>query len=247
MYTLHTLEESSPLPRSKDPRKEKREAGVFTLIKLFYFFLSIFILNSNANFIYFQPLTNTIILFLIPFLYTHCRDNWTYKDYCINFKIGDGWITLMNILIFSTLGYLNAHTQDLSLLILFFYSNVFLEELLFRGVIQSKLEGALGQFKSIFYQGILYKLIHSPKYISELNMDGDYLLFILKFGLQLINGIYFGLIYLKTRNIWISVICHYLNNYFGSIIFLIFNLKFNIPSFKLSCQIKKNNWKPNYC
>ncbi|MFX1477160.1 MAG: type II CAAX prenyl endopeptidase Rce1 family protein [Promethearchaeota archaeon] len=37
---------------------------------------------------------------------------------------------------------------------------------------------------------------------------------------QLLMGISFGLIYLKTRNLWVSVICHYLGNWLRAIIIL---------------------------
>ena len=209
-----------PLPCSENPRQEKIEAGIFFLIAIFFFFLDIYILSPLVYSLYFQLGISTILLLLIPLLFIHYRDNWTIKDYGINSKIRNWWIVFFSILIFLYMGCLNTLTEDISwyLLILYLYSNVFLEEFLFRGVIQSKLERALGQNKSIFYQGILFMLIHTPKYIFELTVDGNYLWFILKFGLQLFNGIYFGLIYMKTRNIWISVICHYLNNYFGSII-----------------------------
>jgi len=221
LFVLNKLGKNpAPLPRSENPRKEKIEAGTFTLIAIFYFFLSIFILSPLVYSFYIQLGISTIILLLIPLIYTRYRDNWTIKDYGINSKIRNWWVVFFSILIFLYKGCLNTLTEDISwyLLIIFFYSNVFLEEFLFRGVIQSKLERALGQNKTIFYQGILFMLIHTPKYIFDLSVNGNYLWFILKFGLQLFNGIIFGLIYMKTRNIWISVICHYLNNWFGSII-----------------------------
>lgn len=209
-----------PLPSSENPRKEKIEVGTFTLIALFYFSLDLFIISPLVYSFYIQLGISTIILLVIPLIYTRYRDNWTIKDYGITSKIRNWWVVFFSILICLYIGYLNTFIEDISwyLLIIFIYSNVFLEEFLFRGVIQSKLERAIGQNKSVFYQGILFMLIHTPKYIFDLSVDGNYLWFILKFGLQLFNGIIFGLIYMKTRNIWISVICHYLNNWFGSII-----------------------------
>jgi len=219
-------ENPEPLPSSENPRKEIVEAVIFTLVAILYFFFYINILRPLVFSFYIHLGISTIVLLLIPLIYTRCRDNWKFKDYKINSKIRNWPIAFFSILIFLYMGFYSPFTESISwyLLIIYFYSNAFLEEFLFRGVIQSKLERALGQNIAVFYQGILFMLVHLPRHIFELIEEGNHLWFFLKLGLQLFNGIYFGLIYMKTRNIWIPTICHYLNNWFGSILmqFLLF-------------------------
>jgi membrane protease YdiL (CAAX protease family) len=107
-------------------------------------------------------------------------------------------------------------------LLLLFYSNAFLEEITFRGFIQTKLEQAVAQKKALIYQAILFMLIHIPANIMRFNLDGNIARFFWNFAFQFVHGLIFGLVFLKTRNIWASVICHYLNNWMISLMVFFF-------------------------
>ena len=63
-------------------------------------------------------------------------------------------------------------------LILFLYNNDFLEEFYHRGVIQSKLERAVGQGKAIFFGGILFGMTHLVFDITQL-MSTQGILFVI--------------------------------------------------------------------
>ncbi len=212
----------APLPRSKNPRNELIEAGIYTLIVIIYLILNIFVLNPISDFFYITLGLSTIIYLFAPLIYTHYKDHWTIKDLGINSKVKSWRVVVVSIIIYTYIGFLNTFRTEISLylLLILFYSNIFLEEFLFRGIIQSKLERALGQKKAIIYQGLLFMLIHIPVNTFQFSLDGKFLRFFSQFGFQLINGIAFGLIYLKTRNIWVPIICHYLNNWLGAIITL---------------------------
>lgn len=211
----------APPLRSEKPMKELIEVGVFILIVALYLTLKIFVLNPIGFSFFILIGMSTIIFLIIPLMYTRYRDQWTWKDFGINSKVKNWYVVIASITYFTLLGFRNIVDTSWFFLIIYFYSNVFLEEFLFRGVIQSKIEKALGQNKAVFLQGVLFTLIHAPKYIQEFSVEGDFAWFFSRFILQFFNGYLFGLIYLKTRNLWISVICHYLNNYIGVIIYII--------------------------
>ena len=104
---INNLEKNpEPLPHSENPRKEKIEVGAFTLITLLYFSFTISYLSYPVYSEYIQPLTNTTILFLIPFLYIRYKDNWTSKNYGFNSKIRNGRTAFGSILISIFMGYL---------------------------------------------------------------------------------------------------------------------------------------------
>ena len=223
LYCFYKLEKYPvPLPRSENPKKEYIEVVLYTLIVILYFTVDIFVLRRFNYSFYISLGFSTIIFLLIPLIFTHYRDKWTSKDLGISSKVKSRWVIIVGITFYTLFGFKNTATVEISwhLLLVFFYSNAFLEEFLFRGVIQSKLERSIGQKKAIIFQGILFMSVHIPVNIFNFFLDGNYLRFISMFGFQLINGIIFGLIFMKTRNIWISVICHYLNNWFGAIITL---------------------------
>ncbi|MFX0042973.1 MAG: lysostaphin resistance A-like protein [Candidatus Hodarchaeota archaeon] len=219
---LKTGKNPDPLPRSKCPKYELIEAGIYTLIVIICLALNIFVLKPIFDSIYITLGLNSITFLFVPLIYTHYKNHWTIKDLGINSKIKSWQVAVFSIIINVYIGFYNSLFIEISLfvLVIFFYSNAFLEEFLFRGVIQSKLERALGQKKAIIFQGLLFMLIHIPVNTFQFFLDVNYLLFFSRFGFQLINGFAFGLIYLKTRNIWMPIICHYLNNWLGAIITL---------------------------
>ena len=212
----------TPLPRSNDPRKECIEAVLYTLIVILYLTVNIFVLGRLNNSFYIVMGFSTIIYLIIPLIYVRYRYNWTSKELGITSNVKSRWVVIVSIITYTYIGSRNTLTFEIScyLLVIYFYSNAFLEEFLFRGVIQSKLERAIGQKKALYYQGFLFMSIHLPVNSFQFFLDGNIVRYISVFGFQLINGIIFGLIFLKTRNIWISVICHYLNNWLGAIITL---------------------------
>ena len=212
-----------PLPHSENPRKECIETVVYTLLVILYFVVDVFVLNQFADSFYITLCFRTIIFFIVPFVYVHYRNHWTKEDLGFLSKVKSREVVIVGILFYIILGFYNSLTFKISwhVLLIFFYSNAFLEEFLFRAVIQSKLERAFGQKKAIIFQALLFMLIHIPVNIFNFLLDGNFLRLFTLFGTQLLNGIILGLIFLKTRNIWMSVICHYLNNWLGAIITLL--------------------------
>lgn len=212
----------APPPHSEVPRKEYIETVIYTLIVISYSVVNIFFLDRLADSFCIELCFSTIIFLLIPLVYVRNRDHWTSKEFGIASKVKSRRIVIISIISYTYFGFFNTLTFEISwfVLLIYFYSNAFLEEFLFRGIIQSKLERACGQNKAIIFQAFLFMLIHIPVNSSHFYLDSNYTRFFSAFALQLINGIIFGLIFLKTRNIWIPVICHYLNNWLGAIMTL---------------------------
>jgi len=223
LYNFNKLGEyPTPLPISQNPKKEYIEAVTYTLIAILYFTLDIFILSRFNNSLGITLIFSTIMLLLIPSIIANYRDQWTSKDFGFTSEVKSKGIVILGILFYAIFGFKNTFMVEVPwyLLLSLIYSNAFLEEFLFRGIIQSKLERAIGQKKAIIFQGIFFMSVHIPVNCFNFFLDGNSLRLISAFLFQLINGFIFGLIFMKTRNLWISVICHYLNNWFGAIITL---------------------------
>jgi len=88
---------------------------------------------------------------------------------------------------------------------------------IFSGVIQSKLERAVGQSKAVLWAGILFGLTHVVFDISMLMETGVLFVFFAVL-LQTMAGWLLGIIYMKTRSLWPGMACHYLSNWLPSIL-----------------------------
>ena len=88
----------------------------------------------------------------------------------------------------------------------------FLEEIIFRGFVQGRLEWFITPFKAIIISSILFAFMHySPGSIAIVIFD--------MFGI-FIDSILFGIIFTKTKNIFTSWIGHYFSDLIGIICLL---------------------------
>jgi len=100
--------------------------------------------------------------------------------------------------------------------ILVLYETCFFEEFFFRGIILSKFERAMGQKKALIWSSIIFGLLHVfTDFIFPIMLGGDVTTVMV---LQILSGLNFGIIYIKTRNIIVGIVIHYLNNYLAGII-----------------------------
>jgi membrane protease YdiL (CAAX protease family) len=177
------------------------------------FFLSVFGDSFLIGIIF-----STIITFLIPLIYVVYKNNWNIKDLGLTTRIQSWSVAVISILSYILLGiYSFFRSEPMGVywyyLLLLLYSNAFLEEFLFRAIVQSKLERSIGQRRAIIYQAVLFMLIHIPSNIARFTFDGNLVRFFWNFGFQLLHGVIYGLVFMKTRSIWPGVICHYLTNW----------------------------------
>jgi len=90
------------------------------------------------------------------------------------------------------------------------YHPAFIEEFFFCGIIQGKLERALGQNKAWFYSGILFGLVHITTNFCVTGLDLVPGIFML--AGQIIAGWIYGIIYMKTRSLLPGMVCHYITD-----------------------------------
>ena len=89
------------------------------------------------------------------------------------------------------------------------------EELLFRGVILSRLSQRFSRFWSLIIMSLSFGLLHGVDFIGAT-----------------VFGYLCGALYLKFKNIWASILVHSLNNALGCLFFVINqNQKLSLPSF----------------
>ncbi len=220
----------TPLPRSENPATEKKEVIILWFIMLIYLSLYIYVLSPYfismvGDSYIIGVIFGTFINFLIPLVYVVYKNKWNSRDLGLTSKIRSWSVVIISISSYLLLGiYRFFRSEPTELywysLLLLFYSNAFLEEFLFRAIVQSKLERSIGQKRALLYQGVLFMLIHIPANLIRFTIEGNFVRFFWSFGFQLIHGAIYGLVFLKTRSIWPAVICHYLTNWAGATILL---------------------------
>ncbi len=242
VYVNHALVSPylEPLPRSDAPRRDI----VFVIIVYAVHFILVTI-NNFIQFVYGSDadIIRSILLrqYLpsVPFvaliaIYLIKHDKWTAKDFGFTRKLQNGKNLILPLLLVGIIAAVtvistplvpNPAPGTLTLyLVLSIYTAPFKEEFIYRAVIQTKLEKAMGTTKGWFYAGILFGLVHIP--IRFLNPTitgipaGDFL----QSTLSIVNTIGFGwlagILYAKTRNLFFPFLFHYLNNHLMDIIIL---------------------------
>ncbi len=168
-----------------------------------------------------EPTLRVLVIFILimiipyiilPVLYQKYVKKWTIKDFGF-VKPQRRGVVIFAIAFFTIGGILpllDSGFKSLSLMIILYslYQPAFIEEFFFRGILQGKLERALGQKRAWIFSGILFGLTHFfiNYYVSGL----DLLPGLLMLAGQITFGWVYGIIYMKTRSLIPSMICHYL-------------------------------------
>ena len=210
----------APLLRSEDRRLEILEALAFWGIQVVYVMLFIYMLPPSAltNVTPRLGLTRSLLGLipevLLPVSYILLMKKWTLKDLgfakprspydtlfaLILFGIGGGVLPLMD----SSFAPLPVWLVVYSL-----YQPAFFEELFFRGVLQGKLERALGQNRAWILSGILFGLAHLSVNLFGPLWSGSVVAAVFLLVKQVISGWIFGLIYMKTRSLLPGMVVHF--------------------------------------
>jgi membrane protease YdiL (CAAX protease family) len=213
----------TPLPRSIDRKREIWEALTLWGILVIAITIAALIIPQSE---FLNPtfsvvgITNLILFpfwILIPLFVVLRVNKWILRD--LGFQMPKS----RSVLIFSFLGMAIIGTLALIepdfeplpawLVLMSLYQPAFTEEFFFRGVIQGKLERALGGNKTWFFSGILFGLMHTSVnffgqqwYRHGENMTNALILL----GIQTLFGWIFGIMYMKSRSLLPSYIAHYL-------------------------------------
>jgi membrane protease YdiL (CAAX protease family) len=226
-----------PFLKSPDPKREIKEvlllwslAVIFPILRMF--FISPWLSKvTDQGFIlelFYVPVVATIYI-AIPLFFV-IRGKWSSAELGLKWTVNSWSVTVFAV----TLGAISGLTAFISnqavvssepiplgTLILLLFNNDFIEEFFHRGIIQSKLERAIGQHKAILWGGILFGLTHIAFDIYTLSETGI-LFVIFAFVLQTMLGWLLGIIYMKTRSLWPGIACHFLVNWLPSILVGIF-------------------------
>lgn len=98
------------------------------------------------------------------------------------------------------------------------------EELLFRSLLLTSLENDFNKFKALIYSSVIFGLMHLLNISSIESIIPSLIQVLYTTGL----GLALGLIYLKSKNILLSISLHFLFNYFNNTIpSLLFSFEWN--------------------
>jgi membrane protease YdiL (CAAX protease family) len=210
----------TPLPVSEDRKKEILETLVIWAIPVI--FLNIIIFSSFAERLAASTpgaLGLFVLMTMVPYIaipvsYLVFIKKWTAKDFGFS-KPREPAVIIAGVALFAFFGTFplsNSTFTPIPVMMLLFalYQPAFIEEFFFRGIIQGKLERALGQNKAWFYSGILFGLAHFTTNFFVTGLDLVSGIFML--AGQIIAGWIFGIIYMKTRSLLPGMVCHYLTD-----------------------------------
>ena len=227
----------APLPVSKNRRREILEAlGLWVVLTVAITITVLIIPKSDLT----APTPQTVLIgnlaltpfwVLIPLFFVLRVNKWTTKDLGFARPISRS-VMVFSFLVFIVIGvfqYIAPGFNPLPvwLVLMSIYAPAFTEEFFFRGVIQGKLERALGQNKAWFYSGILFGLMHTSVnfFGQQWYKHGENILAaVFLLVLQTVAGWVFGIMYMKTRSLLPSYLAHYFADgrlasiiyYFGS-------------------------------
>jgi membrane protease YdiL (CAAX protease family) len=224
---------SHQLPRSENRRREIWEALALWAALVIAITIAVVIIPQSQ---FIKPTFSVVVLtnlalspfwILIPLIVVFRMNKWTVKD--LGFRRPKSRLVLIfSIGVMALIGIPVLFEPDfkplpLWILLMSLYQPAFTEEFFFRGVIQNKLERALGQNKAWLYSGILFGLMHASVnffgqqwYRHGENITNALILL----GVQILFGWIFGIIYMKSRSLLPGYIAHYfLDGRLASIIF----------------------------
>lgn len=237
VYLLHSAVGRFPeqLPRADNPRREILQALLLWAVAVVFSILTIYIISPSLRQAVadatLRELCRTPLLSLpyviLPLFIVLRLNRWAAKDIGFAWQVRSRSVAAFAVIFGLVTGGIAFITNQavismeplpVGVLVLLLYNNSFVEEFYHRGVIQSKLERAIGQKKAILLGGILFGLTHLVFDISTLLESEGALVVFLTVVTQTIAGWLLGLIYMKTRSLWPGIICHYLGNWLPSIL-----------------------------
>jgi membrane protease YdiL (CAAX protease family) len=227
----------TPLPGSKDRRREIWEALVLWAILVIAITIAVLIIPQSeliAPTFRVVSITNLALFpfwIAIPLLFVLLVNKWTAKSMGFSMPRSRS-VTIFSIAVMALIGILSFFEPGFEplpvwLVLMSLYQPAFTEEFFFRGIIQGKLERALGQNKAWFFSGILFGLMHtSVNFFGQqwYRHGGNITNALLLLGIQTLFGWIFGIMYMKSRSLLPSFVAHYLvDGRLASIIYYVFS------------------------
>jgi membrane protease YdiL (CAAX protease family) len=232
-----------PLPSNDNLKREMWEVGFLWILQFAIMSIFAYLVFSVGMFDPSDPYSLELLIvwagvqtvpgLVIPLLFvrfgnTGARVVWEDLGFSTKIQQKTAWmyvILVQVILIIASLIFVRPEPAPVFFLLLSVYTPVFLEEFLYRGVIQSKLERAMGQNKGWFYGGIVFGLVHIPiNFFAPFWLAGDpnIVAGLLLLGGQIVNGWWLGIAYAKTRSLIPGILVHYMADFLGNILAWLF-------------------------
>lgn len=221
-----------PLPRSENIRREFFEAILIwglMFVSVTYVMLSRYVFFRYYPFIAVAsrllPLPHLFLMFEVPLLIEMVLNKRGWSDLGMSLPVSRApAIASIGFGILSGFfGFLlePSYPHPWDYLALGLLTPAFTEEWVYRGGVQQKLERAIGQHRSWIIGGLLYGLIHIPTdFFGTLwiTSGGSLYIALALFVNQCAYGWLWGILFIKTRSLIPTIICHYLANYLPFII-----------------------------
>jgi len=237
VYLLHRVvgRYPQPLPTAENPKREIVHALLLWSVAVTFPILMIYVISPWLDQVVadatLRELFRTPILSLpyvvLPLFIVSRLNKWTAQDIGLTWKTRSISVAAFAVIFGLVTGsvafianqaVVGMEPLPAGVLLLLLYNNSFVEEFYHRGVIQSKLERAMGQRKAILLGGTLFGVTHVVFDIYTLMGSGGALVVLLTVLTQTMAGWLLGIIYMKTRSLWPGILCHYLGNWLPSIL-----------------------------
>lgn len=204
-------------------------AFVFFVIALLLFEASNLKLSDNV--LVSSMLSNSIFRIIGGGLFLTMMCSYGYRKlYKFPFSINTLYVILPALIIsinnfpiiayFSNRAYLVQPIYTVYVFILECFSSAFFEEIIFRSIILIFLlerfnKTKQGVFKAIIWSSVFFSLLH----LMNLFSGSSFYNVSLQLGYSFLMGMLWAVMYLKTKNIWITIILHASYNFFGQVMF----------------------------
>lgn len=226
---------SEPLPRSASPGREIRDALLLWAVGVAVPLLRMYVAAPWLGRLVPDPFLLelawlpllTVPYVALPLYLVRTRDRWTATDLGLTLRVCAPVTAVLAVCFGLLSGAVAFATRQAvigfgplptGVLLLRLYNNDFIEEFFHRGVIQSKLERAIGRHRAVLLGGVLFGLTHVAFDISRLASTQGWLFVAFALLLQIMAGWLLGLVYVKTRSLWPGTVCHYLANWLPAIL-----------------------------
>jgi membrane protease YdiL (CAAX protease family) len=180
-----------------------------------------FNINKYSYYLELSEIWSLLIPGLVLFIYTlshktvHLHCHWNFRTIRICLYFAAFFLIRNLILLFNGEGSLESSNWLWNLATTFYAEQLhwsLFEEIFFRGIIQTYLSLRLryipwGGFIAILVTSLLFGIFHYPFVVTT-------------FGSVTFKGLIFGWAYAKTRNLWVPVALHGLNNILSGSIFI---------------------------
>ena len=211
----------------------------FTITSIIYLLISLFVLDKDPN----NHLSVWLMIGSFSLIIGYNSDSETsIEEFGLKFKVNNK-SSLIHILLFVGLyliailisslltGEVNSFIEPfkksqtwvrllfLPLSFLFSFSAFLGEEYGWRYFLQSALQERMGKIKGVIILGLIWGIWHLPINIFYYSPETSLQSVINQLAICIAYSVFFGYVYMRTKNIWTISMIHFLNNNLGYVLY----------------------------